>query len=245
MKPLAYLIAGRLALAGEARAEEPKCIENLTLSVEIKPSIVKFADSKTMDKVLTGVRDIYEREGGLNVFWDYSSNRTPGDIHVSFGTRDDCLKEWFPDAEALLNYGIRNSPDEVVRQKHKWALEEIKRFPPYEKLIANQEAEELARTGILKISGIADLPLRQVYIFPEQFHLDFNIQWKHPINPMVTLWALTTAHELGHILGLENEMRYENHIMSGRSDGPIYQKSFSEADKARIRSQVCKPKEQQ
>lgn len=239
MKNYLPLVLG-LALAGEAKAEEPKeCIDSLNLTVEIKPSVKTAGIEATIDSALQEVQGFYQREVQLPVTWKYQRQREPDDIHITFGDADDCIQDWFPYPSKIIKYITRNGTDEEMQKE----LESIRLgHSPKRSLI------EQTQFSVVSSIGIADPDKRMVYVFPQ--HIKRNMV---PIilSPELT-YASVIAHELSHVLLGGGHAKTENingtpdkfDIMYRKYIHPWDEYSFSDVDKQKIQSQICKPEEQ-
>lgn len=235
-------------LLGKSQSE---CIDELRLSIEIKPPIATHITHESTEAILNGVKDFYSREVGLNVLWEYETQRKssfPEDIHLTFGEIDDCVAEWFSNAEAVLNYRIGNTTNSQNRQEAKQLLERLRFMSAGERQILDQEATQQARSILLETSGVTYVSTGQIYLFPEN---DLEMVVQSMRSPTESPWAAVLAHEIGHIFGIK-DAPYETR-QNGRynimhaNESHLRQQDygFSDQNKVNIQAQMCQPKEQQ
>lgn len=245
-----YTLALGLAL-GDAGAEEPKeCIDALSLTVEIKPSVETYVNKQeikaTIDSALQEVQGFYQREVGLPVMWKYRTRQEHKTVHIAFGSADDCMQEWFPSVKKIRAHQIGN----VEPEKQEG-------FKKYLSLTSSGSSdEELLEdwySFLSRINGITDRGKKKIYVFEDHVIMpyleDAAVKFFLDTNQNAAL----ISHEIAHILGLGEYDGYDCfrdlredprpvNIMCARHL-EIINLAFSDEDATKIQSQMCKPEE--
>lgn len=256
-----YTLALGLALAGKAKAEEPKeCIDKLVINVEVEVDDLLGQNNlrapETQQRVSGRIKEEFEKEVGLptEIYW---GNYTGNAVTVVYTTRDAIIKDVFPTYESLASFIYRQLSDE-----------EKTKLEGSERVIAALplEEQETIKRDLLKswnrknenIDGITDVEARISYIVEPLASRDPAMMFRLGKNDYLTLLTRNTIHEIGHVLlgrgHAERETLPDGEInvmypwitrnfLDRILMGNYY--SFSDDDKTTILKQVCKPEEQQ
>lgn len=254
MKP--YTLALGLAL-GEARAED--CIDGLVISIESQGTnnhVAQLLQNPEIQKqVADKIKRVYEKELGIPTRITFGQRTDETDITVIYTSKDFLREKVFPTYDTLNAYISRNL-NPTLRTVYLDSNENLGKLSASEQQWVKERLYYNLTSAWESLDGFSDLPERTSYIFSRPIEdPSVLLRWNNEAD--VQTFAYNANHEISHhLLGpghsekslLEDgnrDLRY--HITpSGYIGNLILMEdgyTFSSEDKAKIRSQLCKPEE--
>ncbi len=226
-----YTLALGLALAGEARAEEPKCIDKIVLDIRIDDNpkdpvsqLFHTDYNKGVTMLLEPMRLIYSTDLGLSVETGQVSADTKEVDHI------------------IVRY---TTPERAIIEISQWPREDqlklLQDLRGYESpQISTVDLSEAYRGFFEAIGGVAVSEKHIIYLFQK-----FSAGTSDDNAYFTTRLGYILAHETGHIFGLShgellNELQHG--IRNIMTEPTLEGARIIEADKATILKQVCKEK---